>query len=140
MIDRAFLDTTVLIYAFAQDADKTNVAEELLNQGGIISVQVLNEFVSVSRHKLGMSWKETADAVAAIRILCKPAVPITIETHEEALRIAQHYKYHIYDALVLAAAIESNCTLLLSEDMHNTQKIGSLRIHNPFVENKRHHS
>jgi len=132
MSARTFFDTTVLVYAFAQDAHKTPIAEELLSRGGIISVHILNEFVSVARRKLGMSWKEIADAVAAIRVLCEPPVPITIETHEEALRIAQRYKYHIYDSLVVAAAIQSNCAVLLSEDMHSSQKIGSLTIHNPF--------
>lgn len=135
MSAKAFFDTTILVYAFAQDAHKTPIAEELLSSGGVISVHVLNEFVAVARRKLGMSWAETTDAVAAIRSLCEPPVAITIDVHEEALRIAQRYKYHIYDSLVLAAALQANCTTLYSEDMHHGQKIDLLTIHNPFGPN-----
>jgi predicted nucleic acid-binding protein len=132
MSARAFFDTTMLVYAFADEGNKTTVAEELLSGGGIVSIHVLNEFVAVARRKLDMSWEEISEAVAAIRALCEPPVPITIEIHEEALRIAQRHKYHIYDALVLAAALESNCTLVYSEDMHHSERIGSLTIRNPF--------
>ena len=132
MSDKVFFDTTVLVYAFAQDDRKTSVAEELLSGGGLVSVHILNEFVAVARRKLGMSWMETSDAVAAIRSLCGPPVAITIDLHEEALRIAQRYQYHIYDSLVLAAAVQAKCAILYSEDMHHGQKIGSLTIRNPF--------
>jgi len=132
MSARVFFDTTVLIYAFAQDNRRTAIAEELLEVGGAISVHVLNEFVAVARRKLGMSWEELMEAVTAIRVLCLPPVAITVEIHDEALRIAQRYGYHIYDSLVLAAAVQAGCNVLYSEDMQDGQKIGSVTIKNPF--------
>ena len=132
MSAKVFFDTTVLIYAFAQDDRRTTIAEQLLEVGGAISVHVLNEFVAVARRKLGMSWKELIEAVTAIRGLCLPPVAITVEIHDEALRIAQRYGYHIYDSLVLAAAVQAGCNVLYSEDMQDGQKIGSVTIKNPF--------
>ena len=133
MSAKVFFDTTVLIYAFAQDNRRTTIAEELLEVGGAISVHVLNEFVAVARRKLGMSWKELIEAVTAIRGLCLPPVAITVEIHDEALRIAQRYGYHIYDSLVLAAAVQAGCNVLYSEDMQDGQKVESVTIRNPFA-------
>lgn len=132
MSDEIFFDTTILIYAVAQDDPRAAIAEELLARGGTISVQVLNEFVAVAGRKLAIPWKEITAALAAIRTLCAPPVPITIDTHDAALRIAARYGFHIYDSLIVAAAIEAGCTTLYSEDMQNGQMIGPLTIRNPF--------
>jgi predicted nucleic acid-binding protein len=129
---KAFFDTSVLLYAFAHDPQKTPITETLLGHGGYINVQVLNEFTSVSRRKLDMSWAEVATALSAIRDLCQPPAPLTLETHEEALRIARRFNYNIYDSLILAAAKQADCNRLYSEDMQHGQRIGTLLIHNPF--------
>jgi predicted nucleic acid-binding protein len=134
MNDRAFFDTNVLVYAIGQNDARTPAAEALLSSGGVVSVHVLNELVSVARRKLGMSWDEVTEALAAIRTLCPSPVPITIETHEAALRIAVEYGYHIYDALVAAAALQANCTTLYSEDLQDGQVIdGRITVRNPFT-------
>jgi predicted nucleic acid-binding protein len=133
MPDRAFFDTNVLVYAAAENDPRADQAEALLATGGVVSVQVLNEFVSVARRKMEMSWTEVTDAVAAILILCPSPIPITLEIHEGALRIAQHYGYGIYDALVAAAALEAGCSTLYSEDLQDGQIIDKhLTIRNPF--------
>jgi predicted nucleic acid-binding protein len=133
MSDRPFFDTTVLIYAVSEGDPRAAVAENLLAAGGSISVQVLNEFASVARRKLTMSWKEIRDALAAVRALCEPPVPLTVKIHDTALEIAARYGYRIYDALILAAALDAECDILYSEDMQDGQKIGALTIRNPFV-------
>ena len=127
-----FFDTTVLIYAIAQNDPRAATAEELLANGGTVSIQVLNEFVAVARRKLRMPWEEVVEALAAIRVLCAAPVSITIDTHDAALRIAQRYGFHIYDSLIVAAAIEAGCTTLYSEDMQHGQTIASVTIRNPF--------
>jgi predicted nucleic acid-binding protein len=130
---KTFLDTNVLIYAVAEDDPRSAQAEELLTTGGVVSVQVLNEFVSVVRRKLRMSWKEVKDALHAIRVLCPSAVPITADTHDAALRIAEKYGYEIYDALILAAALGAGCETICSEDLQHGQIIdGGLTVRNPF--------
>ena len=109
------------------------VAEGLLAAGGNISVQVLNEFAAVARRKLKMSWQEIGEALGAVRALCEPPVPLTVEMHDLALRIAERHGYNIYDALILAAALGVGCELLYSEDMQDGQTIDALTIRNPFI-------
>ena len=133
MSDRPFFDTTILIYAVSEGDRRAPAAENLLGAGGYISVQVLNEFVAVARRKLNMSWEEIGEVLGAVRVLCEPPVPLTVKTHDAALQIAAHYGYHIYDALILAAALDAECDRLYSEDMQDGQKIGALTIRNPFV-------
>ncbi len=58
MSDKVFLDTTILIYALSEGDSRATTAEELLDSGGVGSVQVLNEFAAVARRKLGMAWEE----------------------------------------------------------------------------------
>jgi predicted nucleic acid-binding protein len=131
---KAFFDTNVLVYAVAENDPRSAQAENLLASGGVLSVQVLNEFVSVARRKILMSWKDLTEALDAFRVLCPSPLPITIEMHEAAVRIAEMHGYNIYDALVVAAALEAGCATLYSEDLHDGQTIdGQLTIRNPFV-------
>jgi len=130
----AFFDTNVLIYAVALDDPRNARAEELLASGGTISVQILNEFVSVARRKISMSWRNVMGALDAFRILCPSPLPITMEMHEAALKIAVQHGYGIYDSLVIAAALEAGCEILYSEDFQDGQTIdGQLTIRNPFA-------
>jgi predicted nucleic acid-binding protein len=134
MPDKAFFDTNMLIYAVALDDPRGTQAEKLLARGGVLSVQVLNEFVSVARRKILMSWSDLSEALSALRVLCPSPVPITIDTHETALTIAEKYGYQIYDALVVSSALEAGCTTLYSEDFQDGQTIdGKLTIRNPFI-------
>jgi predicted nucleic acid-binding protein len=130
----AFFDTNVLIYAFAKDDPRCGVAEELLGRGGVVGVQILNEFVAVAVRKLAMPWKEVLEALDAIRVLCPSPVPVSVGVHDAALRIAGVHGYHIYDALVIAAAVEASCNTLYTEDMRSGQVIGGVTIRNPFHE------
>jgi predicted nucleic acid-binding protein len=128
----SFFDTSILMYALAQRDRRSDAVDKLLLSGGYISVQVLNELVAVARRKLHMHWEDILAATAAIRSLCEAPVALTVAMHDEALRISQRYKYHIYDSLVIAAALEAGCAVLYSEDMQDGQLIESIRIRNPF--------
>lgn len=133
MSDRAFLDTNIFVYAIVQDDPRTYDAEELITGGGTVSVQVLNEFAAVARRRIHMSWGEVQVALESIRILCPDPLPITLDTHDEALAIAERYGYRIYDALIVASALEAKCSVLYSEDMQDGQVIADrLKIRNPF--------
>jgi predicted nucleic acid-binding protein len=130
--DAAFFDTNVLIYAFAKNDPRAEIAEALLARGGVVGVQTLNEFVAVAVRKLAMPWQEVLEALRAIRVLCPAPVPLTVRTHDAGLRIAERYGYPIYDSLVIAAALEACCGTLFSEDMKHGQIIDGLTIRNPF--------
>ena len=133
MSDRVFFDTNVLVYAIGQQDARTPTAEALLARGGLISVQVLNELAAVAHRKLRMSWPDIAEALEAIRILCPGPVPVTVGVHDAALRLAGQYGFHIYDALIVAAALEAECATLYTEDLQTGQVIdGRLTIDNPF--------
>lgn len=127
-----FFDTNVVLYLLSADPAKADRAEELLAIGGTISVQVLNEFVAVASRKLHMSWIEIREVLAQVRAVCA-VKPVTIETHERALRLAERYGISIYDALTVSAALLANCKTLHSEDMQDGQVIErQLTIRNPF--------
>jgi predicted nucleic acid-binding protein len=128
-----FFDTNVVLYLLSADTAKADRAEELLAIGGTISVQVLNEFSAVASRKLRMSWIEIREVLSQIRAVCA-VEPMTIETHERALRIAERYGLSIYDALIVSAALLANCKTLHSEDMQDGQVVErQLTIRNPFV-------
>lgn len=128
-----FFDTSVLVYVVTRDDPRSEAARSLLLDGGTVSVQTLNEFVSVTRRKLRMPWEEIEEALSFIRVLCGEPVPITIAIHDAAMEIAQRYGFHIYDSLMIAAARDAGCRTLYSEDMQDGQRIVSVRIRNPFL-------
>lgn len=105
----------------------------LLAGGGVIGVQVLNEFVAVAVRKLAMPWEDILEALSSLRVLFPAPFPLTIETHDAALRITATYGYSIYDSLLIAAALEARCNTLFSEDMRDGQMIEGLTIPNPFT-------
>jgi predicted nucleic acid-binding protein len=111
---------------------RTPVAEALLAADGVVGVQTLNEFVAVAVRKLAMPWKDVLEALGALRVLCPSPVPLTVQTHDRALRIAGRYGYRIYASLVVAAALQARCNILFSEDMKDGQVIDGLTIRNPF--------
>jgi predicted nucleic acid-binding protein len=134
MSGRAFFDSNVLIYAMVSGDSRRERAQQLVAHGGVISVQVLNEFVAVARRKMHMPWEDIIEALDAVRILFPSPVAIAIDTHEAALKIAQQYGFGIYDALIAAAALKANCSTLYSEDLQAGQVVeGKLTIRNPFV-------
>lgn len=129
----AFLDTNILLYLLSEDETKSGRAENTIAAGSFISVQVLNEFASVARRKLNLSFAEVHEFLSYIRMIC-PVIPLTVEVHDQGLQLAENCGFSIYDALIVAAALSANCTILYSEDMQNNQIIdGQLTIRNPFI-------
>lgn len=139
MTARPFLDTNVLLYSLdvqrgtSRDL-RANKAEQILGEGGIVSVQVLNEFCDVASRKLKFSWETIADFLEVFDSLCGRAVPLTVESHSMAIAISKRYGYRIYDSHIVASAINAGCTTLLTEDLQHGQVIDGLRIENPFIQ------
>jgi predicted nucleic acid-binding protein len=130
---QSFFDTNVIVYAFQAGVPKQQAALDLLAAGGITSVQVLNEFANVARRKLGFGWTEIEDAVAAVCALLPEAMPLRLQTHVRALKMAERFGVSFYDALVIASAIESNCSVLYTEHLQHGQRIEGMQIRNPFL-------
>ncbi|HXR37693.1 MAG TPA: PIN domain-containing protein [Terracidiphilus sp.] len=128
-----FSDTNVVLYAFTPSGDKTLTAERILLQGGVISVQVLNELTSVACTKFKMSWAEVKRVVLSTTMLCPNPRALTYETYLDAQRISERYGFSIWDGLIIASALDAGCTTLYTEDLQHGQVVKGLRIENPFL-------
>ncbi len=100
----AFLDTNILTYAQGADA-KSEVARQTILAGGVISVQVLNEFAAVLRRKFSLEWDAIAEAVADVRTALDPVRPIDVVTHTEAVSLARTHGFSFYDSLIIVSAL-----------------------------------
>lgn len=137
MNDRTFVDTNVLIYAHDVDAKrKQEAAKRILHElwsdrTGVLSVQVLQEFyVNVTRKIPHPISKESARlVVSTYSIWCIDTTPTEISS---AFRIEDESRIGFWDALIVASAIKSGATRLLSEDLNAGQTISGVRIENPF--------
>jgi len=127
-----FLDSNIILYLLSADARKADTAEALLSKKPSISVQVLNEITSVCHRKLKMPWAETHELLAAVKAHCT-VVPLTVDTHAQAVHIAQQHHLSFYDAHIIAAAVACGAHTLMSEDMHHGMSLQGLRIQNPFL-------
>ena len=133
MNGKPFFDTNILVYTIGQHDTRTAVAESLLAAGGIVSVQVLNELAAVMQRKLRMPWEEIVEALAAVRVFCPSPTSLTSETHDAALDLARRHGWHVYDALIVAAALAAGCSTLFTEDLQHGRVIdGRLTVVNPF--------
>ena len=127
----AFLDTNVLLYLLSEDAAKADRAEALVAQGGVISIQVLAEFTAVARRKLAAPWADLRDILQTLKMVLR-VEPLTLQTHELAVDLAERRRLNVYEAQILAAAALAGCPVLYSEDMQDGLKVDGLRIVNPF--------
>lgn len=127
-----FVDTNVLAYLVSGDNRKADIAEALLRQGVVVSVQVLNELANVARRKIRLDWEETHDVLALVRS-CATVVPLTVETHDRGLALSERYNLPTYDAMIVAAGLLAGCEVLLSEDFKDGIVFaGRMRVENPF--------
>lgn len=129
---RAFLDSNVVLHLLSDDAAKADRAEALLHARPLISVQVLNEVTQVCLGKRAMQWDEIGRFLALVRHFCE-VVPLTVEVHDQARRLAERYRLSFYDACIVAAATLAGCEMLCTEDMHHGLAIeGGPVLRNPF--------
>jgi len=131
-VSAPFLDSNVILYLLSSDETKADRAEVLLNKGGVISVQVLNEVTSVCLRKLKMSWEEIDAVLLTLKTACE-VVPLTLESHDKAVQLAKRYSLSFYDAHICATAMLAEAKVLWSEDMQSGLKIEGMSIKNPFA-------
>ena len=134
MKDKAFIDSNILIYAHTkQDDKKRKIAQEILYSDSIIGTsQVVNESINVFMKRFKIPLIEIQQIVDQI-FLYLPLKTIEHSTIQFAMKICTKYFYSYYDSLIIASALENNCTILYSEDLQHKQKIEkTLTIINPF--------
>lgn len=132
---KSFFDTNLLVYLYSEDEPEKQtqiITRVTNNENRCISTQVLNELSNTLRRKFKLEYSDIANVIAEIRANFEIII-VQIETIELALKIAEKYRYSYYDSVIIAAALESSCTLLYSEDMQHLQLIEEqLQIINPF--------
>lgn len=132
MPGKCFVDTNVVIYSLGTDP-KAELAAALLATRPVISTQVLAETANISLRKLAMPASEALRLVTWLTAVCNVEV-VSPQTVAEAFRIVERYGFSWFDSLIVAAALQADCDVLLSEDMHHSQVIDSrLHITNPWV-------
>ncbi len=139
MSDRFFLDTNIFVYSFDRSAaTKSRRAAQLIkvaidSQKGTTSFQVVQEFFNVALNRFAQPLK-TEEAEQYFATTFRPLLSIhsSPALYLEALQLRSRYRLPWYDSLIVAAAIQAQCDRLLTEDLQHGQRIGSLRIENPF--------
>lgn len=133
-----FVDTNILVYARDKgQGRKRDIADSILRRlwiddTGVLSTQVLQEFYHVATRKLRpvMPRAEARDVVARYSEWCSmntdPQLLVSASVLEE------NHSISWWDALIIAAALRSGATTLLSEDLQHGRRIGRLTIENPF--------
>ena len=130
MKGRIFFDTNIILYAYSEVKD---LKKEVANSK-IFSYQVINEFIiHISSKKLKQNSKQIEGVILELDN-CFTIVSFDTMTQIKALSIKEKYKFQYYDSLILATALENNCTILYSEDMQHNQIIeNQLKIINPLI-------
>ena len=135
---KAFFDTNILVYEFDNSSpEKQKISLELLDNWRpsglfVISTQVLQEFFVVLTKKFRPSFP-VKKAQQLIKMYSQYNVYTnTAYTILRAIELAEHNMLSFWDGLIVAAAIESNCKILFTEDMNHGQQIEQIKIINPF--------
>jgi predicted nucleic acid-binding protein len=138
---KSFLDTNIFVYTFddhspaKREKARLLVGTALQDRQGMISFQVVQEFLNVATRKFAVPLT-AVDCTLYLHQVLNPLCEVqsSIGLYEDALDIHERWKFGFYDSLILAAALAGDCDLLLSEDLQHGQKIRGLTIINPFLD------
>ena len=141
MTDRTFLDTNILVYLFDHDSPrKQSIAQDILRRAVLsgrasLSTQVLKEFYVTVTRKL----QRLLDAKAALRAAKVFAALHVVQVDPrmiiKAIELSQTEQTSFWDGLIIQAALDSGCRILLSEDLQHGRKYNGLEVENPFLRN-----
>lgn len=128
------LDTNILIYLHdSSSPNKRTIAGNLLADGPFISSQVISEYLNTTRRLLDLPKDELLLRSAGLFSGCT-IFPLTTDTLTLAAVLTKRYKFQLFDAVIVASAIEANCEILYTEDMQNNLIVDKkIRIINPFI-------
>jgi predicted nucleic acid-binding protein len=134
---RVALDTNVLAYAEGIDgAERRGIALDLIRrlpqEAVIIPVQVLGELFNVLVRRARRSRNDARDALLTWRDTFS-AIETSSDIMVSALDLATDHQLGIWDAVVLSAASQAECRLLLSEDLQEGFTWGGVTVVNPFA-------
>ena len=132
-----FLDMNIFVYAVSaapDDAAKREVSREILGEGNfVISLQVVQEFIHVVSRKARLGQTSEAIRQTAEMMLSFPLASLSPALVLKALFLKERYEIQYWDAAIHAAAAESGCHTLYSEDLSHEQDYEGVKVINPFV-------
>ena len=135
---RIAFDTNILAYAEGTNGEHLrqatwNVIARVRSETLVVPVQVLGELFNVLERKAKYPRQAAREA-----ILDWVDLFVVIDTASEillnAVDLAVEHKFQIWDAVILSAASNADCQILLSEDMQDGFTWGGVTIVNPFLE------
>ena len=137
---RSFLDTNIIVYAFGRGLpEKARIAQQLITDGvserqAVISYQVVQEFINVVLYGFRVAMS-TLDLESFVLTALFPMMAVSSSRALllQALRLQAAHQLAWHDSLVVAAALESNCMILYSEDLQDGRRFGDVVVKNPFV-------
>ena len=140
MKDRYFIDTNILVYSFdhentyKKDIALNLVSNALTQSKGIISYQVIQEFMNVALKKFKVPFN-TNDCQKYLTVVLEPLCEVysSIDLYHRSLEITERWQLSFYDSLIISAALKSECSIIYTEDLQHGQKIFELKIVNPFI-------
>ena len=133
MNEAVFCDSNVLLYLFDGDSQKKAVATEVLNKGAFIHPQVICEVANVLKRRFKFDKQAVVIATEEIMMFCQ-CVPATEDTLRTGFALIKRYDFQFFDAIIVAGALQADCAILYSEDMHHDLLVEKkLRILNPFL-------
>lgn len=131
-----FVDSNILLYAASGrpgDASKAARARSILHaEQVVISFQVLQEFYANAVHPRKLALTAAQAAAYCSAWLAFEVAPLGVSTFVRALELVARYRISNWDAAILAAALESACEVVYSEDLNPGQDYGGVRVVNPF--------
>ncbi len=134
MPDKVFIDSNIIIYAYSLDEPKKMaIARDiLLAHETILSTQTINEFVNITTRKKMLNNIQVSEVIDDLFSLFT-IVLIDRRVIQKALALANKHRYSYFDSLMLSSALQAECSILYSEDMHHSQVLEKkLQIINPF--------
>lgn len=139
MSAKYFIDTNIFVYSFeeGQPAKRekalTLIQEALATGMGMISTQVIQEFLNVATQKFAIPM-QIDHAREYLRLVMNPLCQVypDLALYESCLGLQAQTGYSFYDSLILAAALRGGCEVMYSEDLHDGQEVRGVKIINPF--------
>ncbi len=139
MSAKYFIDTNIFVYSFdssqpfKKERAMSLIQDSLKTGMGIISTQVIQEFLNVATQKFAIRMK-IEDARQYLRLVMNPLCQVypDLALYESCLELQAETRYSFYDSLILAAAIDGGCDTLYSEDLQDGQEVRGVKIINPY--------
>jgi len=134
--NKVFIDSNVIIYAYSNsEKAKQQIATKIIKENyTVISTQVLQEMSNTLGRKYMLDYSSIKETLQECIYSNNEVYTNQQQSIFKACDIAKRYQFSFYDSLIIAAALESNCDILYSEDLQHNQLIeGVLTIINPFI-------